>query len=115
MPVGAISGTAAIFDLGSLMSKGGYINAIATWSIDTKQSVDEYIAFISSEGQVFVYEGTDPATAPTFALVGVYNLGAPIGRRCFLRISGSSSAIQKGHWLFLIFRRSSMKLPFNMS
>jgi hypothetical protein len=89
MPVGAISGTAAIFDLGSLMSKGGYINAIATWSIDTKQSVDEYIAFISSEGQVFVYEGTDPATAPTFALVGVYNLGAPIGRRCFLRISGN--------------------------
>jgi hypothetical protein len=89
MPIGAISGTAAIFDLGSLMSKGGYINAIATWSIDTKQSVDEYIAFISSEGQIFVYEGTDPSTAPTFALVGVYNLGSPIGRRCFLRISGN--------------------------
>jgi hypothetical protein len=89
MAIGAIAGTATIFDLGSLMDKGGYINAIATWTIDTKQSVDEYIAFISSKGQVFVYQGTDPSTANTFALVGVYNMGSPIGRRCFLRISGN--------------------------
>ncbi len=89
LPVGAISGTAATFDLGPLMSRGGFVNAIATWTVDTKQSVDEYIAFISSQGQVFVYQGTDPSTANTFALVGVYNLGAPIGRRCFLRISGN--------------------------
>lgn len=89
MPVGSIAGTAATFDLGSLMDKGGYINAIATWTVDTKQTVDEYIAFISSKGQVFVYQGTDPSTAPTFSLVGVFNLGAPIGRRCFLRISGN--------------------------
>lgn len=87
--VGAIAGTASTFDLGPLMSKGGFINAIGTWTVDTKQTVDEYIAFISSVGQVFVYQGTDPSSANTFALVGVYNLGAPIGRRCFLRISGN--------------------------
>lgn len=86
---GAITGTATTFDLGPLMSKGGYINAIGTWTVDTKQTVDEYLAFISSEGQVFVYQGTDPTTANTFGLVGIYNLGSPIGRRCFLRISGN--------------------------
>ena len=88
-PVGNISGTAATFDLGPFMTKGGYLNAIASWTIDTNQTVDEYLAFISSRGQVLVYQGTDPSTAPTFALVGLYNLGAPIGRRCFLRISGN--------------------------
>lgn len=87
--VGAVSGSASTFDLGPLMSQGGYVNAIGTWTVDTKQTVDEYIAFISSKGQVFVYQGTDPSSANTFALVGVYNLGAPIGRRCFLRISGN--------------------------
>jgi hypothetical protein len=89
LAVGAIAGTASTFDIGPLMTMGGYLNAIATWTVDTKQTVDEYIAFISSRGQIFVYQGTDPTTANTFALVGVYNLGAPIGRRCFLRISGN--------------------------
>ena len=87
--VGAIAGAASTFDLGPFMTKGGYLMAIASWTVDTQQTVDEYIAFISSRGQVLVYQGTDPSTANTFALVGLYNLGAPIGRRCFLRISGN--------------------------
>jgi len=85
----AISGAVTTFDLGQQMSRGGYIIAISTWTQDSKQTVDEYIAFITSRGQVIVYQGTDPSTANTFALVGVYDLGAPIGRRCFLRISGN--------------------------
>lgn len=85
----AISGAVTTFDLGQQMSRGGYVNAISTWTQDSKQTVDEYIAFITSRGQVIVYQGTDPSTAATFALVGVYDLGAPIGRRCFLRISGN--------------------------
>lgn len=86
---GAISGAVTTFDLGSFMSRGGYIQTISTWTQDSKQTVDEYIAFITSRGQVIVYQGTDPATANTFALVGLYDLGAPIGRRCVLRISGN--------------------------
>lgn len=89
MPIGNISGAVTTFDLGPIMSKGGYIQAIGTWTIDTNQTVDEYIAFVSSRGQVAVYQGTDPSTPTTFSLVGVYNLGAPIGRRCLLRISGN--------------------------
>lgn len=85
----AISGAVTTFDLGQQMSRGGYIQAISTWTQDSKQTVDEYIAFITSRGQVIVYQGTDPSTPSTFALVGVYDLGAPIGRRCFLRISGN--------------------------
>lgn len=85
----AIAGAVTTFDLGQQMSRGGYVIAISTWTQDSKQTVDEYIAFITSRGQVIVYQGTDPATAATFALVGVYDLGAPIGRRCFLRISGN--------------------------
>src|SRR6185437_13211313 len=87
--VNDISGAVTTFDLGVQMSRGGFITAISTWTQDSKQTVDEYIAFITSRGQVIVYQGTDPTTSTTFALVGVYDLGAPIGRRCFLRISGN--------------------------
>ena len=89
LPNGDIAGAAVEFDLGPFMTKGGYLNAIASWTIDTNQTVDEYLAFISSRGQVLIYQGTDPTTANTFALVGRYDLGAPIGRRCFLRVAGN--------------------------
>jgi len=85
----AIAGNVTLFDLGQNMTRGGYIQAIATWTQDDKQNVDEYICFITSRGQVIIYGGTDPSTADTFALVGIYDLGAPIGRRCFMRIAGN--------------------------
>lgn len=85
----AISGAITTLDLGQNMSKGGYVVAIATWTQDDKQNVDDFITFITSRGQVIVYAGTDPSTAATFALVGVYDLGAPIGRRCYMRIAGN--------------------------
>lgn len=91
--VGGIQGTAYSFPLGQLLTYGGYLMAIGRWTVDTRQNVDEYIAFISSRGEVVVYAGTDPSTATTWALVGIYKIGAPIGRRCFLRISGDLQII----------------------
>lgn len=88
MPVGAISGPATQFNLSPFFSLGGYVQAIAAWSVDTRQFVDDYIAFISSRGEVAVYQGTDPSSAATWSLVGIYRIGAPINRKCFLKISG---------------------------
>jgi hypothetical protein len=89
LPVDAIAGTAASFPLGPFMGRGGYVVAIGTWTVDTRQTVDEYVAFITSRGQVIVYEGTDPSSADTWTLVGVYNIGPPIGRRCLFRMAGN--------------------------
>lgn len=91
--VGGVSGPAAIFPLGQLMTQGGYLEAIGRWTVDTRQTVDEYIAFITSRGEIIVYSGTDPSTQATWSLVGIYKVGSPIGRRCFLRISGDLQII----------------------
>ncbi len=88
LPVGDIAGTAVTFPIGEFMSKGGRLVAIGTWTVDTRQNVDEYIAFITSRGEVIVYAGTDPSTVDTFQLVGRYQLGRPLGWRCYSRIAG---------------------------
>jgi hypothetical protein len=75
----AIQGAATKFPVGANWSLGGYLMQIASWSLDGGQGQDDYIAFISSRGQVSVYSGTDPNT--DFSLVGNYTMGAPIGRR----------------------------------
>lgn len=78
----AIQGPATEFPLGSLMSQGGFLMSIGTWTIDGGDGPDDFIAFISSRGQVAIYQGTDPTDANAFALVGVFRLPPPIGRRC---------------------------------
>jgi hypothetical protein len=35
-----------------------------------------------------VYQGTNPSSATAWALVGVYDIGEPLGRRCLTRLGG---------------------------
>lgn len=81
----AIAGAATSFELGSVFSRGGYLMSMTTWTKDGGSGPDDYAVFISSRGQVAIYEGTDPSSANTWALVGVFDYAAPIGRRCFTR------------------------------
>lgn len=89
----AISGAATQFDLGALMSKGGYLVAMATWTLDGGAGPDDYAVFITSKGQYIVYKGTDPTVAAAWALVGVFDLAPPIGRRCVLRYGAETLVI----------------------
>ncbi len=88
LPVQSIAGTMQALDLSSFCTRGGYLMAMATWTIDAGYGVDDLAVFITSEGEVLVYRGTDPSSATTWALVGVWWLGSPIGRRCFVKFAG---------------------------
>lgn len=93
LDIGAIAGPAHEFPIGNFAGMGGYLQRIATWSVDTRQTVNDYLAFITSRGQVIVYVGTDPADATAWQLVGVYNIGRPLGRRCSLKVAGDLAII----------------------
>lgn len=81
----AIAGASTSFEFGSLFTRGGYLNALATWTRDGGAGSDDYLVAISSRGQVAIYQGTDPASADTWELVGVFDVPPPLGRRCFTR------------------------------
>jgi len=83
-----ISGNATKFPLYGVAKYGGHLVSLCTWTLDAGYGVDDYLAFITSEGEVIVYGGTDPSGADTFALVGVWKLGSPIGKRCMLKWGG---------------------------
>ncbi len=83
-----LQGAATKFPLGGVASLGGSLVAMATWTIDAGYGVDDLAAFITSKGEIIVYRGTDPSSANTFALVGVWQVGEPVGHRCFLKFGG---------------------------
>ena len=88
LPVNSVAGAATKFSLGGLLKRGGYIMAIATWSVDAGSGMDDLFVAWSSEGEVVIYQGDDPSSASTWALVGVYLTGKPIGRRCIFPVGG---------------------------
>lgn len=81
----AFQGTVVLLPLGGIFKKGGTLVNMATWTIDNVSGIDDYAVFVTSEGEVAVYQGTDPAQAATWALVGIFNIGRPIGTRCYTK------------------------------
>ena len=88
LPTQSITGAANALDLSAFAPHGGYLMAMGTWTIDAGYGVDDLAVFITNNGDVLVYRGTDPSSASTWALVGVWWLGSPIGRRCFVKWKG---------------------------
>jgi len=111
MPTDAITGPiAGTLDLGALWSKGGYLVAMNSWTIDGGSGPQDYALFLSSRGQVTIYSGVDPTLATDWMLVGVFDISPPIGRRCMTRI-GSDVAVITQQGLIPI----SQALPFDPS
>ena len=93
LPVDSIQGAVSRFVLGALFTRGGYLMAIGTWSLDGGDGPDDYIAFLTSRGQVAIYSGSNPGGGGDFVLRGVYDIAAPIGRRCLLKMAGDLAVI----------------------
>mgnify|MGYP000983838757 FL=1 len=88
LPIDQILGTVSEYPLGAIFDKGGYLIAQGTWTVDGGKGVDDLTVFVSSEGQLAVYQGTDPGSSSTWALVGVFDIARPIGKRCFCKFGG---------------------------
>jgi hypothetical protein len=84
----SISGAATQFPLGSVFRLGGQIMAIGDFSYDAGDGQYAYFVIITSNGEVAVYQGTDPSSITTWNLVGVYRTASPITRRCIIRLNG---------------------------
>lgn len=84
----AIAGAATQFPVGSLFKLGGKILAISNWTVDGGNGSDDYFVILTSKGEAAVYQGTDPASSTTWALVGVYYVGTPVGDRPLQDLGG---------------------------
>ena len=82
----AYQGALGFIPLGQIFKMGGYLMQMATWTVDNVSGMDDYAAFITSEGEVAIYQGYDPTQVSTWSLIGVFVIGRPIGRRCYTKV-----------------------------
>lgn len=88
LPTSSIAGAAQYLDMSSIAKYGGHLVDLDTWTLDAGYGVDDNLAFITSIGETIVYRGTDPASAATWSLIGVWKLGSPVGTRPMLKWGG---------------------------
>ena len=89
LPVQAITGKVASFDFGPQLTHGGSISFGADWTYDGGSGMDDFLIILGTNGDMLVYQGTDPAAATTFELKGVWYVGRlPTGRRGFCQHGG---------------------------
>jgi hypothetical protein len=92
LPVLQVQGVASPFDFGPLLVFGGDVSAMASWTLDAGDGVDDKLVVVGRGGDVLVYEGTDPAT--DFRIAGRWAVGRiPVGRRFMSKYGGDLAII----------------------
>ena len=88
MPVSSLGGSAFPLNFGGIAKSGGFVQGMATWTLDAGQGADDYAVFATNMGDIIVYNGTDPTDSTTWALKGVWQLGYIFSRRFFHKFAG---------------------------
>ena len=88
LPTLSVGGAAQALDLSAVAKLGGKLVAVGTWTIDAGYGVDDNLVFVTDKGEIIVYRGTDPSSASTWALIGVWMVGSPISKRCMMKYGG---------------------------
>ena len=93
LPPEQIYGEAKSFDFGGCFGKGGYLQALATWTTDSGTGIDDKLLAISSRGEVAIWSGYNPDDPTIWKLEGVYQAGSTFTRRCWTKYGGDCAIL----------------------
>lgn len=93
----AKSGDLKKFDIQYVLHNGGSIAFIAPWSRDTGVGLQDFLVIMTSEGEVLVYEGSNPDDAANWKLSARFFLPEPVaGRRNYINLGSDLLIVHKG-------------------
>lgn len=90
LPVESIGGAALSIDFSSRYVLGGALAGMVSWQVASELSVQTYAAFVSTMGEVLLYEGDNPSDAASWRQVGQFRIGRPVGQRFYERVGNDT-------------------------
>lgn len=90
LDIDSIGGDATVFPLAGVFALGGELLFGQRWSLSSggDGGLSEQCAFVSSEGEVAIYQGLSPEDTATWSKAGTYRIGRPLGKSAFIRGAG---------------------------
>jgi hypothetical protein len=103
LPQNVFAGALTLLNIGSNFKLGGYIAAMITISVDNTAGTNDYMAFISTQGEVVMFQGYDPSAVATWSVAAHFRIGSPVGqgRSCWTKM-GMDAAIICADGLILL-------------
>lgn len=95
LPTDQLGGVATPFYVGAVLDRGGYVVSIWDWTFGDSSSLNDRLAIISSTGQVATYSGTDPSSASTWGIDGLFYVSSPFGPKSVAPIGGDLAILTK--------------------
>lgn len=96
---GSVQGELNQFDLSQVAKRGGELLAVANWTIDGGQGIDDLTVFLTSEGEALVYTGYNPNDPNNWSLKGSYQMSRPIGYKCTMKYQGDIVIISEDGYI----------------
>lgn len=94
LAVDSIAGDADLFDFGPLFIHGGDLRAMASWTVDGGDGIDDKMIVMGGHGDLLMYQGTDPSDPTKFGMGGRWYVGqVPNGNRFMSKYGGDVSLI----------------------
>jgi hypothetical protein len=103
LPMQSIGGAATQLNLAPNFALGGQLVSIITVSIDNAAGAQDYIAFVTNQGEIVVFQGYDPSQTATWQIAAKFRIGRPIGfgRRCWQKLGSDALMIGADGFILL--------------
>jgi hypothetical protein len=88
LPTNAFQGRILQIPLAGAATKGGKLLCGFTWSIDAGDGIDDKCVFMTDQGELLIFTGSDPSTAANWRQEGRYATSFPLGMNCWTPIGG---------------------------
>jgi hypothetical protein len=88
LPTNASQGRILQIPLAGAATKGGKLLCGFTWSIDAGDGIDDKCVFMTDQGELLIFTGSDPSTAANWRQEGRYATSFPLGMNCHTPIGG---------------------------
>jgi hypothetical protein len=88
LPTNAFQGRILQIPLAGAATKGGKLLCGFTWSIDAGDGIDDKCVFMTDQGELLIFTGSDPSTVANWRQEGRYATSFPLGMNCWQPIGG---------------------------
>jgi hypothetical protein len=88
LPTNSSGGVLSLIPLSGAATKGGKLLCGFTWSIDAGDGIDDKCVFMTDQGELLIFTGSDPSTIANWRQEGRYATSVPLGMNCHTAIGG---------------------------
>ena len=82
LDIDAVAGTLQPIPLSGAFTKGGSLLFGCAWSVSAGDGIDDKCIFVTTEGEIAVFTGTNPGDVLNWRQQGRYQMSPPMGKNC---------------------------------